>query len=347
MIEDLRQIIDSFQIKGQLVLLKPTAIGLINDTYYIETRLGEDYYKYILQQINTFVFPKPKDIMDNIAMVQKALQASTYPLIVLGAIPTKTGSNLLQTSNHSFWRLFPFIENTYTINKVSEESIAYDAAFSFGEYTRYISAVDIQQLHTTIPDFHNTPLRFFQFEKALQQADAARKKIASKEIKALLSFKYLLPRYKLFSQFIRPVHYDTKINNILFDRKTNRPKAIIDLDTLMPGLLPYDFGDMVRTYTPSVDENEKDWNLVQVRENILTAVTQGYLDGLKDIIHPVEKQHLSNGAILIIYEQALRFLKDFLLGNPYYKVAYPNQNLARTNNQLVLLKQYLEIVENR
>ncbi len=347
MIEDLRHIISSFQIQGELTQFKPHAVGLINDTFYIETSTASNLYKYILQQVNVFVFPHPERIMENIATVYEALSASDYPLTVLKATPTKKGSDLYQSSAKSYWRLFPFIENTYTINSVNEESVAYEAANSFGEYTRYMEAVDLQKLHTTIPDFHNTPLRYSQFKTALKQVDEQRQTEAYKEIEILLSYQYLLASYEGFSYLKRPVHYDTKINNILFDKETHRPKAIVDLDTLMPGFLPYDFGDMVRTYTPSVDENEKDWKQVGVRENILQAITAGYLDGIRDSIHPVEKKHLTDGAVLIIYEQALRFLTDFLLGDQYYKVEYPNQNLYRTRNQIALLKDYLGILSRK
>ena len=341
MIEDLRHIISNFQLHGQLVHLRPTAIGLINDTFYIETNSDSDLYKYILQKVNVFVFPHPERIMDNIAIVGEVLQASDYSLRILKAVPSKSGSDLFQYAENSYWRLFPFIENTYTINTVEDASIAYEAAFSFGEYTRYIGEVNPKHLHTTIPNFHNTPFRFLQFKNTLQQADTERQRLASKEIEILLSYQHLLATYEAFSHIIRPVHYDTKINNILFDKTTDRPKAIIDLDTLMPGALPYDFGDMVRTYTPTVDENERDWKEVKVRPNILRAITNGYLDGLKDSIHPLEKKHLTDGAVLIIYEQAVRFLEDFLLGDPYYRVDYPEQNLYRTRNQIALLKDYL------
>jgi len=347
-LKQLESIVAQFRVQGKPVKMTPIKVGLIHQTFLVENKKEDESIKYLLQEVNTFVFKQPEWVVDNIAKVANHLKQKEYPLKILETIETIMGGHLLRDQGKC-WRLLYFFDQTFTVNETDDESLAYNAAYAFGEYARYLGDLDCEKLNTPIADFHNTPLRFEHFKRAIQpayrtgrQGVSERVIHAKKEVDELLSFKALLQSYHQFSHLVRVVHYDTKINNVLLDKSTKKPVAIVDLDTLMPGMLPYDFGDMVRTISPPVDENEKDTTQVRVRENILKAITNGFLDGIKEAIDPIEKENLYNGAALIIYEQALRFLSDYLLGDPYYQVNYPSQNLVRAQNQIVLLKDFLK-----
>ena len=342
--EAIFQIARQFQIKGQPRELIPITIGHINQTYQINSFIGEQQYSCILQKLNTHVFRNPEGVMNNIDRVASHLESKGYPKLILKPITTLQQLPYLKTRDGDYWRAFPFFENTYTTNLVDEPDLAWEVAFNFGEYARYLADLDPQKLVETIPGFHHTPQRYRAFRKALKKARESRLQEAANAIKEVIDHKELLAHYPAFSDTIRVVHYDTKINNILLDQDTGKGVCVIDLDTIMPGMLPYDFGDMVRTITPPVDENEKDLAKVHVRKTFLDALTSGYLEGLQESIQPIEEQNLNNGASLIIYEQAIRFLTDFLEDDHYYPVEYAQQNLIRARNQLVLLNDFLKLI---
>lgn len=333
----LHTVVKNFQIEGDLISFQPISVGLINETYQVSM----ESKSYVLQRINDQVFKSPARVMENIESVALYLEHKNYPRKILKPIQTNEGKAYHQDQNRQFWRLFPFFENTITCNKIDNPDLAYSAAFAFGEHTRYLGDFDQRNLHITIPDFHHTPLRYQHFEKALSMAEKERLKCASLAIRTVKDFSYILKAYDHIQSNLRVVHYDTKINNLLLDENNLEPVCVIDLDTLMPGMLPYDFGDMVRTFTPPVDENDPDIKQVIVREPIFEAVRAGFLAGMRDQIRPEEKKYLNEGAKLIIFEQALRFLTDYLLGDTYYAVTYSQQNLIRANNQLALLKDFL------
>lgn len=335
MVNKLQPIFQQFQVNGQIVNSMPIEIGHINETYKITLREEEKKEAFILQKINTEVFQSPQSVMENIIKVGQFLQQKNYPKKVL--LPIQTINNQFFIEQEGCWRVFPFIKNTITYNEVDTPEKAYQAAFAFGEYGRFLNGFDANQLVETIPDFHNTILRFQQFRLAIKMASDVRIKSAQSTIDRLLKFDYLLDAVQSTTIPLRVTHNDTKINNILFDKTTQQPVCIIDLDTLMPGTLLYDFGDMVRTFTPTLDENSADYDQIFVRKNILTALTQGYIDGWHDELTALETALLLDGAKLTIFEQALRFLTDYLAGNLYYKIRYEQQNLVRARNQVCLL----------
>lgn len=342
MFEKLTPIIEKFQIKGVVKKALPIEVGHINHTYKILTQYQQETFAYVLQKINTQIFKEPVGLMENIEKVGIHLQQNNYPKDILFPIQSLDKQSFFKDNQNKYWRIFPFIENTETINEVETEEQAYAASFVFGEYTSSLANFNAQELNETIPDFHNTSLRYRQFFNSQKKASENRKKAASKSISDLFQYRYLLDPLKSMKLPIRVVHNDTKINNILFDTETGNAVCVIDLDTLMPGSLLYDYGDMVRTFTPPVDENNKDLDWVYVRKNILTALTKGYQDGLKDNLTSLEKSLLLYGAKLTIFEQALRFLTDYLNGNIYYKVEYEEQNLVRTKNQICLLESLVK-----
>ncbi|MEL6925885.1 MAG: phosphotransferase, partial [Bacteroidota bacterium] len=336
----LLSISQQFQIRGLPVLLEPLSVGLIHQSYVLSTAANGVNYQYLLQQLNHYVFSQPEQIMENIAVVAQHLKQTDYPLRVLEAIPTTQGSYLL---NHQgqYFRLFPFFKHSLSANVIADENMAYEAARAFGWFDAFLSDLPTGRLHTTIPDFHNTPLRLQQLKHAIQQGVSKRVIRSAKVVDELLSYQSLLRHYSAMEQQLRPVHYDTKINNLLLDASTRKPIAVIDLDTMMPGLLAYDYGDMVRTMAARHDENHPDFNVVSIRPEVLRAINEGFLEAMGDRIQAAEKKALPYGAALIIFEQSLRFLSDYLLGDRYYRIAYADQNFVRAQNQLALLKDYL------
>ncbi len=331
-------ILQQFQFESKIDLIEPIEIGHINQTY----KVNMDRSSFVLQKINTQIFKQPVEVMSNIVMVGEFLKTKNYPKEIL--LPTQSVDNQnFVVVEDSYWRLFPFISNTQTFNEVINEEMAFVAAFTFGEYANYLQDFPMEGLFETIPNFHNTALRFDQFLTAISHTKVSRKKKAQRAIDKLLTYQYLLKDISQLTFPIRVTHNDTKINNVLFDKTTGKAVCVIDLDTLMPGNLLYDFGDMVRTFTPALDENSEDYDNIQVRPAILDALTKGYLAGWGGALTKLEETSLMYGAQLTIFEQALRFLTDFLNGNIYYKVAKKEQNLVRAKNQICLLESLLKM----
>ncbi len=340
--EKLQPIINQFNLHYTAITqVIPIEIGHINHTYKVSTINGLKQQAFILQKINTQIFKHPVGVMENIINVAKFLLYKKYPKKIL--VPVAADDKWLVCLDGNYWRMYLFIENTHTFNKVSNENQAYNAAFVFGEYANYLSDFQAKLLHVTIPDFHNTNLRYQQFLKAVEHGKKERKAKAKQPIKTLQQYHYLLKSISKVKLPLRVTHNDTKINNILFSRKTGKAVCVIDLDTLMPGTLLYDYGDMVRTFTPLQDENSADFEQIYVRKEILHALTAGYKDGMKEQLTDLESSLLLTGGQLTIFEQALRFLTDYLLGDVYYKVKHKEQNLVRAKNQICLLKSLVNI----
>lgn len=344
MINQLQPIVKNFKIHGQLVEAIPIEVGHINHTYKINTINGLKKEAFILQKINTDIFKQPAEVMENIVNVAEFLFQKNYHAHKKVLMPIQTIDNQWFAGiKGDYWRIYPFIENTYTFNEVENEAQAYNAAFVFGEYAHYLSDFAVKKLYTTIPDFHNTPLRYQQFLAAVKNGIANRKKQAKQAMEQLTTYAYLLNSTRNVQLPVRVTHNDTKINNILFDKTSDEAVCVIDLDTLMPGTILYDFGDMVRTFTPPQDENSANLEEVYVRRDILQALTEGYKDGMKESLTEMEAALLLDGGKLTIFEQALRFLTDYLLGDVYYKVADKEQNLIRAKNQICLLESLLSL----
>ncbi len=342
MLEKLPTILNKFQIKGQFFAAAPIEIGHINATYQVTLQNGQNKSLYVLQKINTEIFKKPLEVMHNIANIGHFLIKKSYPRKVLLPIESFEEEYVLKIADN-YWRLYPFIQNTITYNQVDTIEQAYAAAFAFGEYTNYLHDFDATSLHVTIPNFHNTNLRYQQFLAATKHGVGERTKKAQETIDKLFHYQYLLKLIEGAKLPLRVTHNDTKINNILFDKTSGAAVCVIDLDTLMPGTLLYDYGDMVRTFTPPLDENSADFENIYIRKEMLHALTAGYKDGMKGRLTALEAELLLDGGKLTIFEQALRFLTDYLLGDVYYKVANQEQNLTRAKNQVCLLESLLTV----
>ncbi|MCR9288329.1 MAG: aminoglycoside phosphotransferase family protein [Bacteroidetes bacterium] len=324
------------------ILLHPTPFGSghINDTFKFSIQKNQEQQDFILQRINQNIFHNPQEVMDNIQKVALHLAKNNYPKKILSPVLTHENQSFHKTETGEYWRVFPFFKNTFTIDKIDNETQAFEAAKAFGEYLNFLKGLPPSALRTTIPNFHNGVLRLKKFENTLKTATETKINLGLVEIQFIIQHANIFEKIESLKLPIRITHNDTKINNILLDKTTQKAVAVIDLDTLMPGIILSDFGDMVRTFTNSGEEDEADLSKVEMRKDIYLALEAGFLSEMKDLTK-LERDHLSDGAKWITLMQAVRFLTDFLEGDPYYKIKYPNHNLVRAKNQIALYKGLL------
>lgn len=300
----------------------PIGNGHINKTY----KAGS----FIVQKINTNVFKKPEDIASNLENARKHFAANHPDYLFIAPL-----KNIVHDGDH--WRSYPFIEHTHTIDEVQDVNQAYEAAKAFGRFGKNLKGVDISTFKPTIERFHDLQLRWDQFELALASTSTELKILAAREIEAAVRNKHLVDHYNsiIKSKALQPgiFHNDTKINNVLFDR-SNKAVAVIDLDTVMQGYFIYDLGDLIRTLVSPVSEEETDLDKIVVRKDFYNAVVEGYLSEMTD----VDRSLASFAGQMMTYIMAIRFLADYLRGNTYYHVKYPEHNLVRARNQLKLVE---------
>ena len=330
---ELKIIVEQFLGSVEILSITPIENGLINYTYLVETSSE----KFILQKINTQIFKNPKGIQNNYLKINAVLERSDYSKKTVKLIPTLKNDLLFEKNNES-WRMLEYLENSVTFLKAENPEIAFEATRCLSEFYKTINQVDLI-LEETLPDFINFEKRFYDFKLSLRK-ETERKKSAENEFNFILKHSSLLKKWTELQSSnsipIRVIHADPKISNILFD-KENKAIAVIDLDTMMNGSILYDFGDMIRSYTNSADEDDVSVKDIFNAENYV-AVKEGFLFYLKDTLSPVELENLHYAAQLVIYIQAVRFLTDFLNGDIYYSTQYDLQNLDRTKNQINLLK---------
>ncbi len=241
-----------------------------------------------------------------------------------------------------FWRLTPFVPNSGSINEATTPQQAYEAAQQFGLLARNLNGLDMSQFRATIPDFHNLSFRYRQFQEAVASASEERKQAAQELIAYFLDKSEIVETYESLHQNPdfpdRLMHHDTKINNVLLDRDTQRGLAVCDLDTLMPGKVISDLGDMVRTYVSPVSEESVEFEKVVVREEYYKALVEGYLSEMKEVLTETEKSAIFYSGLFLVYMQGIRFLADYLNADVYYPVKHPTHNLDRARNQMALLQ---------
>jgi thiamine kinase-like enzyme len=342
-------LVQNFTFEGRYLEAEPFGCGHIHDTYAasFEGYNGRTQ-RYIVQRMNTHVFTKPREVMENIAKVtahlRTAIQAGGGDSIreTLTLIPTQEGELLFLDKDGSNWRAMLLIEGAQTYQTVSDSGIYTQAALAFGRFQRQLADFTPQELHVTIPNFHNTPWRLENFLRAVVDDAAGRGDLARKEVDFLLQRKGEAGRLKeLVQQGLIPervTHNDTKLDNVLIDDRTHEAICVIDLDTVMPGLALYDFGDSVRSATNPVAEDEPDLNQVHFDFGVFRLLVQGYLAEMGSLLTPAELDNLAFASWLITYEQALRFLGDYLNGDTYYKISRSKQNLERARTQIRLIE---------
>ncbi|TDB67847.1 phosphotransferase enzyme family protein [Arundinibacter roseus] len=317
----------------------PFGSGHINHTFLVHSFEGE---KYILQKINTQVFQKPEAIANNLSLAAKHLETHAPGYLFLTPVHTLTGDEMFVEAGE-YWRLTVFVPNSMSINEATSPEQAYEAARQFGLLARHLNGLSMNGFKATIPDFHNLTWRYQQFQQALDSSSESRKKEAAECIQYFLRSKLIVDTYQVLLRNPdfpdRLMHHDTKINNVLLNTTSQKGLCVCDLDTLMPGKIISDVGDMIRTFVSPVSEESTDFEKISVRLEYYEALMNGYLSEMKYVLTPTEKDVLFFSGPFLVYMQGLRFLADFLNGDVYYPIRYPEHNLRRAQNQMVLLQK--------
>jgi hypothetical protein len=334
----LQDIASRFILPGAVVYHEEIATGLINTTFAITCRSGKTETRFILQSINSAVFPEPEKVMENIFHVTGHIGTRDPHTEQLCLMPLLDGRSWLKLPDNTVWRCYPFHENTETFEKIHSPELAYRAAAAFGHFQARLADLDPSALHETIPNFHHTPTYFAKLLAAVEKNPVERLAGAQAEVDFIISQKNLTTLLTDAGLPQRITHNDTKISNILFPKNPDLPPIVIDLDTVMPGLALFDFGDLVRSAASSAAEDEQDLRKVFIDEKLRAALTDGYLSTAGDFLTPEELGLLPVAPKVITLELATRFLTDHLLGDTYFKTKYPGHNLVRARNQLALLK---------
>ena len=333
-------VLQKFGIPSDALMI-PINSGIINKTWKVCSAKGN----YILQQINDHVFAKPELIHSNITAIATYLKKNYSNYLFPAPIQNIDGNPLLQLPEFGYFRVFPFIEGTHTIDVVANPKQAFEAAEQFGRFSAYLGGFNCSQLKVTIPDFHNLSYRYQQFQEALTAGNQERIHNERNLIEKLIRLNFLVKQYDAIthnSSFKKRVtHHDTKISNVLFNEYDNAV-CIIDLDTVMPGYFISDVGDMMRTYLCDVSENEEDISKVHIRPDYYYAIVEGYYKEMQHELTAEEKKYFFFAGQFMIYMQALRFLTDYLNNDIYYQIQYPVHNLVRAINQVVLLERLME-----
>lgn len=339
----LEHIIKQFELSGDFLSSEPFGNGHINDTYLIEFSDGGNLRKYVLQRINKNVFKQPEYVVHNI---EKVLSHFKKQGIETLRTFSSNGNQYVIDSNKDYWRLYNFVSNSKSVDVIESKSQAFEAANAYASFLKNLSLLDTSSFYETIPQFHDLGFRYNQFEDAYAIAIEDRVKNAKNDIEYVQKQKCILNQMNLILAEkeipLRITHNDTKLNNVLLDNESGKAVCVIDLDTVMPAYAFNDYGDMVRTFTSPVPEDEVDQTKVYVREEIFESLTSAYISGLKDVLTKAEIDSLLLGAKYMVLIIGLRFLTDYLAGDTYFKVQYDTHNLVRARNQFALLRSLEE-----
>lgn len=322
----------------------PLKGGHINDTFLVE-----DQGKFTLQRINRYVFPSPENIMENITGVTEFLREKIQDR---GGDPDRETLNIRRTVNGDLlykdkdgepWRCMTYVDGASSRETVENAAMLREAGRAFGEFQKLLSSYPAHTLHETIVNFHNTPERYRQLMEAAEKDQAGRlaqvgpeMAFAAQREKACALLMDLLRQGKLP---LRVTHNDTKMSNVLIDDATGKALCVIDLDTVMPGLTAFDFGDSIRAGATTAAEDEADLSKVHFDLGLFEAYAEGFLSAAGDALTPLELETLPDGAILMTFEVGIRFLADYLNGDVYFRTAYPEHNLVRARNQFRLVEE--------
>ncbi len=329
-------------LPGDLEEICPYGSGHINDTFLVRKEK-----RYILQRMNRNIFTDPQGVMENILGVTKFLkekiEAAGGDTVreTLTVIPTKSGESLYWDSQGDCWRMYHFIEDAISYDRVESEQDFYESAVAFGNFQQMLADYPAGTLHETIPGFHDTKARYEVFLKAVEADICGRAKDVAKEI------AFFQERKEIASVLgdmlaagelpLRVTHNDTKLNNIMMDAKTGKGICVIDLDTVMPGLAVHDFGDSIRFGASTGDEDEPDLSKVNCDLHLFQLYTEGFLKGCQGSLTQAERTMLPMGAKVMTYECGMRFLTAYLQGDTYFKTHREGHNLDRCRTQMKLV----------
>lgn len=346
---DFLKIISEFNVEGNLLSCERYGEGHINETYLAELENNGVKTNFIVQKINNKLFKNVPALMENIRSVTefnraKILKKGGNPdRESLSIVYTKDGNTFyFDSESEGYFRVYKFITDAIAYQVVEKIEHFYQSAVAFGDFANLLAEFDASGLYEVIPDFHNTEKRFKDFEASLKADKFNRAKDVKKEIDFVLDRKEYCGRIvKLLRSGEMPTkvtHNDTKLNNVMLDSKTGKYVAVIDLDTIMPGSICYDFGDSIRFGCNPAAEDEKDLSKVNFDINLFEAYAKGYLSALGDGATQIEKDNLAFGAILMTYECGMRFLADYLDGDIYFRTHREGHNLDRARTQFKLIE---------
>ncbi|MDP0489930.1 MAG: aminoglycoside phosphotransferase family protein [Verrucomicrobiota bacterium JB023] len=339
-----------FAIEGEFLRAEEVETGLINTTWLVtyERDCGEQN-RYILQRINETVFGEPLEVMRNVECVTRHINWKVLRVKkdagghTLNLYPGRGGKSFVQDPGGGIWRCYNFIEGCRTYDVVENTRQAYQAAHAFGAFQDLVSDLAPDEIVEVIPDFHNTPKRFEQLMEIVKKDPVGRAGEVRPELDFICDLERdmsrLVRRYREGRLPLRVTHNDTKINNVLFDIETDQAVCVIDLDTVMPGLSLYDFGDLVRTAVNPAEEDERDLDRVQMRMPIFEALVEGFLNSAGAVLTDEEVSLLAQSGKVIALELGMRFLADYLNGDNYFRTRREGQNLDRARTQLKLAEK--------
>lgn len=352
MINKARELMSHFCVQGEVISAEMYGNGHINTTLHVIIDDNGALREFILQKININVFKNPRKLMENYVGVTRFLRKKAQ---LAGGDPDREALNvILTTDKKSFyineegecWRLILYVTDSISYDKVERPEQFYDSALAFGHFQRLLADYPAETLHETIKNFHNTPDRLRLLKEAVEADPCGRRKEVESEIAFALDreeFAYTLENAHREGRLpLKVTHNDTKLNNILFDKKSGKPICVVDLDTIMPGYSVNDFGDAIRSGATYAVEDERDLSKVKFELSLYETFVKGFIEGAGDGLTKGELELLPIGAMMMTYECGMRFLTDYLEGDTYFRTKRPGQNLDRARNQFKLLRDMEE-----
>ena len=348
----IKQVCELFQISGEYRSYEVITSGHINTTYKVYFFRNGELKDYILQRVNTKVFKNPVAVMENVSSITEYIRSKikqtgvSAKRGVLHYQKTAEGNYYAYLSETEFWRCCRFIDGSMSFLTPDTCEIVEASGRAFGEFQQYLKDYPVENLHIVIPHFHNTVNRYQLFREAIEKDAVGRKGSVEQDIQGYFELEEIATRlYRMQKQGILPLrvtHNDTKCSNVLFDEETKDYLCVIDLDTVMPGLIAFDFGDAVRIAASTGEEDEKDLLKVAVDMEKYEAFARGFVGAVKELLTDEERKTLALGAVAMTVECGMRFLTDYLDGDEYFRTHYEDQNLVRARCHLKLAKNMIE-----
>ena len=347
---NIEKIAENFGIKSQNLTCNECTTGHINSTFFIKPDDGSSD-EYVFQKVNTSIFKKPDELMSNVFKVTEHIKKKIHEehdviSQTLDFIKTVNGDYGYVDDEGEYWRAYRFVNNAHSLNAANSTELLESSGYAFGNFQRQLSDFDASELYETIPNFHNTVSRLNDLKTAIASDLAGRKKDISDDISFVLDREdkcsYIVDGISAGKFPLRVTHNDTKLNNLLWDDVTEKCVCVIDLDTVMPGSVLYDFGDAIRFGASSAAEDETDLSKVYMCLDKFEAYVRGFISGTRGALTENELLAFPMGAYIITLEIGIRFLTDYLNGDTYFRIHYPTQNLDRAKNQFKLVKSMEE-----
>jgi len=344
---------EKFNIAGDFVGYEIFKSGHINTTVMARFEVDGKIKEYVFQKINKYVFKKPEEVMENISNVTNYIKnklksrGEKTSRRVLKFYPSQSGKHFTIDENGDYWRVYKFVNKSITFNETDNLKVLEETGKAFGEFQQLLDGYPIKDLNIIIPHFHNTVNRYKIFKEVLENNPVGRVQKVQEEINQYLAIEQIATKMykmqKMGELQLRVTHNDTKCNNVLFDEETGKYLCVIDLDTIMPGLVGFDFGDAVRFAGNTCSEDETDLDKVKLDFDKFEALTKGFISRVGTSLTKAEQETLALGAITMTVECGVRFLTDYIDGDNYFKTEYPEHNLDRARCQLKLA---LDMIEN-